>query len=101
MSVSSGNGSQWCIQNKQGYSVILDIVKIQVLIFKNNKYIDFFLSLNMRKWLVFLIIPREKHSSVVLTREDFHESVLDLRIYVWMKITATKSPLSFVRPQAY
>lgn len=42
LSVSSRNGSQWCIQNKQGYSVNLDIVKIQVLIFLNNKYADLF-----------------------------------------------------------
>ena len=48
----------------------------------------FFLSLNMYKQLVFLIIPKERNSSVALTKEDFHEPVLDLRIYIQMKITA-------------
>lgn len=48
----------------------------------------FFLSLKMYKWLVFLIIPKERNSSVAVTKEDFHESVLDLRIYIQMKITA-------------
>ena len=40
--MSSRNRSQWCIQNKQGYSVNLDIIKSQVLIFKRNKYTDLF-----------------------------------------------------------
>ena len=55
----------------------------------------------MQNQLVFLLIPKERNGSVALTKEDFHESVLDLRICIQMKITATKSPLSLVRARAY
>lgn len=42
ISVSSRHASQWCILNKQGYSVNLNIVKIEVLFFLNNKYANLF-----------------------------------------------------------
>lgn len=43
ISVSSINGSQWCIRNTQGCNVNLDIVQIQDVIFLSDKYVDLFL----------------------------------------------------------
>lgn len=53
-SVSSRNGSQWYIQSKQGCSANLDMIKIQVLIFLNNKYADLFPSFKHVKRASFL-----------------------------------------------
>lgn len=98
---SSRNGSQWCIQNKQGDSANLDIVKIQVLTFKNSKNADLFPFFTRVQMASFHNHFQGKKQSRGIDKEDFPESVLDLRIYVRMETTATKSPLSFARASAY
>lgn len=102
VSVSSRDGSQRCIQNKQGDSVNLDIVKIQVLTFKNNKKADLFPFFQRVQMASFHNhFQKGKKQSRGIDKGDFPESVLDLRIYRRMKTTATKSPLSFARAPAY
>lgn len=88
--MSSGNESQWCIQNKQGDSINLDIVKIQVLTFKNNKKADLFPFFKHVQMASFHNHFQEgKKQSRGIDKEDFPESVLDLRIYRRMKTTGT------------
>ena len=100
VSVSSRNRSQWCIQSKQGYSVNPDIVKIQVLIFKRNKYADLFPFFKHVQTASFLNHSQGKKQFCGIDKGGFSWASIGFAD-LHTDENNSKAPLSFARAQAY